>query len=694
MAETPESGRASETTESQEEEAPPAEAEAESDEQTPTPGSLASEIDDEVELGDSDIGKDANKALRSLARSARSFLMYDPGNEAIKIFLKQMHEDFHYFLGRHGAMALAVRPFEMVIAREVVYLERDRERSLAFKLYRDGVRSIIIRPEVEWEEMLALLKILSVRFVGIRSNEDDIVTLLWKAAFQSIDVHAVEGFVPKDEDEEDSPDWEDMNFNYEDMPMGSSGGMQGGRGGQEGQGEQEEQPEQGEPGGRREQSSALVDRSGQAREAIQDKTQAGPAEAGQPQGKRRKTDAVTAHALRHASNVPPHFDLPAPVFLFKGEPTYLELTEEHLADLQQEIGSTYLPDHCLELIDEFVEIVIDPVDRCKLDEILPLLSEIKDFLLSEGQLENLLLMIGLVSRLIEALGDEARPAQVLLDSMIDKTAMIRYIKTLPRDAMKVPPQIIELLQSVHGDHLPLLFDVHEGLGDSSHGRRIIRMLLEQQARDMPDQVVAHLHERTGEIGADLLRVLGNIHLKTAWQVIDTIAETADAALKNECMYILEKSSYNNTVRGLTFRFLGDNDEDFRIRSIQVLLTHNDRRDFPMLRRHADKAASSRGLSEREATALGEGMAQLDKSGALKAFSKWSAVKGFRKLRLTGAGNHDLQWAAASGLALLDDPKADKLLHALVKIEDPSIRRHSLKMRMARFNRLKEDGDQS
>jgi len=637
---------------------------------------LSPDVEDEVELGDSDIGKDANKALRSLARTARSFLMYDPGNEAIKIFLRQMHEDFQTFFRRHGQLALAVRPFEMVVAREVVYLERDRERSLAFKLYRDGVRNIVIRPDVDWEEMLGLLKILSVRFVGIRSDEDDIVTLLWKAAFQAIDVHAVEGFVPKDEDEEDEPQWDDMNFDYSEMPAGNSGGFGG---------SDEEDGEPHEGGGGGQAGGALVDRTGGAAEALQQDAAKGTGH--KVQGKGRKTDVVTAHALRYSSNAPPHFDLPAPTYLFRGQPSYMELTHEHVAELHQEIGSTYLPDHCLELVDELIDLVVDPVDRCELSEILPILTEIRDFLLSEGQLENLLLMIGLVSRLIEDMDpDEAKPAQHLLDSMIDRTAMIRLIKSLPKDSMTVPETLTELLDSIAGDHLPILLDVQGGLVGSSHGRRIMRLLLEERATDAPDRLMARIVEIQGDLAADLLRVLGTIRIEYAWQVIDQIADTADPQLKNECLHILEKSAYNNTVRGLTFRFLGDPTEDVRIRAIQVLLAHNDRRDFPMLRRHADNAAARRGLSKAEAAALGEGLARLDTRAALEAFTAWSRTKGLRKL--TGTGRLDLQWAAASGLALIDDPKADKLLHALVKIEDEQIRRHSLKMRMARFNRLK------
>ncbi len=159
-------------------------------------------------LDGSDHATDTNGALRSLARAARSFLIYDPHNEAIRAFLRDYQAHMRRALA-HGAMELEVRPFELVLAtdmgQETVYVQRDRERSLAFRLYRDGVRRLIVQHDAEWTELLRLLEILSIRYTGVRQHEDDIVTLLWKAGFQHIEVVAVEGFVlagGNDEDEE------------------------------------------------------------------------------------------------------------------------------------------------------------------------------------------------------------------------------------------------------------------------------------------------------------------------------------------------------------------------------------------------------------------------------------------------------------------------------------------------------------
>jgi hypothetical protein len=167
---------------------------------SPAPTTLAPELAEEAQLGGTPAGRAANAALRAISRTARSVL-YDPSNDAIRAHIEDLRARMAEALQVAGTLALEVRPFELVLGGEVVYLERDRERSLAFRMYRDGVRRLTIHPEIEWDEILRLLEVLSVRYTSIRQNEDDIVTLLWKAGFQHAELDAVEGFVPEEEDE-------------------------------------------------------------------------------------------------------------------------------------------------------------------------------------------------------------------------------------------------------------------------------------------------------------------------------------------------------------------------------------------------------------------------------------------------------------------------------------------------------------
>ena len=161
---------------------------------------------DGTQLGTTAAAQAANATLLALSRAGRSFLLYDAHNEAIRAFLEDYKQSHARFAEAHGSLELTVRPFELVYEGEVVYLERDRERSLAFKMFRDGVRKVTLRKSVTWDELLRLLEILSIRYTGVRQSEDDLVTLLWKAGFKNIDLEAIEGVVPDEEDEEEDDD--------------------------------------------------------------------------------------------------------------------------------------------------------------------------------------------------------------------------------------------------------------------------------------------------------------------------------------------------------------------------------------------------------------------------------------------------------------------------------------------------------
>jgi hypothetical protein len=135
--------------------------------------------------------------LTRLAATARSFLLYDAGNEAINRFLSSLLDSLVSTLQSEGQIALAVHPYELKLEDQTVYLNRDRERSLAFRLHRDGVRGLTFGKGFGAEELTRLLEILSIRYTGVNQREDDMVTLLWKARFEHLDVATVEGIVPE-----------------------------------------------------------------------------------------------------------------------------------------------------------------------------------------------------------------------------------------------------------------------------------------------------------------------------------------------------------------------------------------------------------------------------------------------------------------------------------------------------------------
>lgn len=166
------------------------------------PAIAAAETLEEAAIGGTPAGRAANAALRCFSKAARAFTLYDPQNEAVRRFLSEYRAALHDFLATHGALDLEVRSFELALRGEVVHAEKDREKSLAYRLYRDGVRRLTVQPGAPWEEQLKLLEVISVRFIGVRQQEEDVVTLLTRAAFRFVSFEAASGLVASEREEE------------------------------------------------------------------------------------------------------------------------------------------------------------------------------------------------------------------------------------------------------------------------------------------------------------------------------------------------------------------------------------------------------------------------------------------------------------------------------------------------------------
>ncbi len=168
---------------------------------TPPRGGTPQESEHAAPLATSGPGTVAMQFVSALSKAARSFTLYDPSNSVVRQFLADYQA--RAVAATAGVeLVLDVHPFELLRDGEVVYREEDRERSLAFRLFRDGVRRLTFRSGVPWGELLTFLEILAVRYVGVRQQEEDVITLFRKAEFQGIGFSAVEGFAP----EEDNPE--------------------------------------------------------------------------------------------------------------------------------------------------------------------------------------------------------------------------------------------------------------------------------------------------------------------------------------------------------------------------------------------------------------------------------------------------------------------------------------------------------
>ncbi|MCA9018272.1 MAG: hypothetical protein KDA77_23320, partial [Planctomycetaceae bacterium] len=130
----------------------------------------------------------------TFARVTRTFQLYDANNNAVRDALAALYYELMSYLQHFQEMVLEVELHELKYEWKVVYENDDRENSIAFKLFRDGVRIITLRAGLNWQELAQLLKILGMRYNGVHMFEDDIATLFWKADMKHVEVVAIEGF--------------------------------------------------------------------------------------------------------------------------------------------------------------------------------------------------------------------------------------------------------------------------------------------------------------------------------------------------------------------------------------------------------------------------------------------------------------------------------------------------------------------
>ncbi len=542
------------------------------------------EVAAEARLGGSERARRAGQALLALSRAARSFLLYDPANDAIRRFIEDLRSKMAQALAGADALRFEVRAYELVLDGEVVYVEHDREHSLAFRLYRDGVRRLTISGASDWDELLRLLEVLSIRYTGVRQNEDDIVTLLWKAGFKHIEIEAVEGFTPDEEDGE------------------SAGG------------------------------------SGRV----------------------------------HSIAVPSDWDLPARALGAATEPLWREVAEAQRQALGAEEASHLLSANAARAAKALLERAADPSDPITPAEVVPFLSEVRDFLLAEGQLEQLTMLVRLVQ--IHAAADpEHLPG--LISTFGDRRALIQILHSTPKSVTAPPPELTELLDLIPEERLTRLLDVLAAERGEA-GRRLARQLVERYAHEGPDLLVARLNRVDPPVACDLLRALAGALPERAVDAAIELAAHPDPALAGEALRRLETAAPGPRIARALIRMLASPHDEIRLEVLDLIAERYGAAVFDALVRSTEGRAAA-GISAAETEKIGQTLAKLAPAAALSVFQGWLRPKGLMSRWVESRDRQALEAAAVAGLGCLRAQEAERLLRDFASHASAELKRQCL-----------------
>jgi hypothetical protein len=115
----------------------------------------------------------------TLGKALRAFQLYDENNPVYQRFVQAFIGAFRDLWEELDALHVVVEENRLLVEDQVVYENATRSESLAFLLYKDGLRTLTFRPGIEGEAKTFLAVLNQARLA--RAEGDDLVTLLWEA---------------------------------------------------------------------------------------------------------------------------------------------------------------------------------------------------------------------------------------------------------------------------------------------------------------------------------------------------------------------------------------------------------------------------------------------------------------------------------------------------------------------------------
>ncbi|HPS77995.1 MAG TPA: hypothetical protein PLS53_07570 [Thermoanaerobaculaceae bacterium] len=535
--------------------------------------------------------KAASKAVRALTHAANSFQLYEASNEAVAGFIGDLRQGLDQFLSTYGPLALEIRPWDITFQGQVVFLDRDRERSLAFRLYRDGVRKLHFEPEVTWDEIIDLLGVLAIRAKGIRQHEDDVVTMLWNASFKHIRVEAVEGLVAEDDER-------------------------------------------------------VAEVMTESQAAVAPRT--------------------TIQAM--VFDAPYLFDYPLPPLADRASVAYRPIAPHMIERLRRQDSLDGLAIECAQLVSELLELMADEFDPLHLEDVAPLLREIRGYLLQDGLFRPLVEILKIVASRAPA---DPETREKLLSAVADSEVFRRLLEAVGNEQKFSVDELTDVAGLLPGDQVPAILDFLATHPDGA-GRGAGIRLLEHTARTRPDRICERLLANRDEADLDLLRMLDRANPTEAVNVALDLLASRTPRVQIAAIVILGRAPYGARIGRALVGVLRAPAEDVRRRALDALVAQKERRAYDTLAEQLRTATTGQ-VPLPEAAAIGAAMARLEPERSRKLFGEWVKPPGL--LGRLASVPLWWRWAAVSGLAVLGGPDARELVEWLAGKASGELQQH-------------------
>lgn len=132
------------------------------------------------------------EVLRTFVKAIRATQMYLPNNPIYQRAVDATRGAFKPMWEEIDLIEMTVQETDLVWMGVPVYHNTNKSESLAWLLFKDGIRSLTLRPGVEDAELVPFLEVINKGRTLPADAEDDLLTLLWEYDFQFLQYQFVE----------------------------------------------------------------------------------------------------------------------------------------------------------------------------------------------------------------------------------------------------------------------------------------------------------------------------------------------------------------------------------------------------------------------------------------------------------------------------------------------------------------------
>ena len=144
--------------------------------------------------------EDVGALLRAVDKAVKMLNFYQGKGKNCDLAVGQAVELLASVSAKHGSLPIKITPYEFRMGEDVVWESEEEKKGLPFNLFKDGLRELVLMPNMPRDEFLSLMTIFRGDQMG--QEENNTVTLLWESnpghvRFRAADVF-VEGLTDSD----------------------------------------------------------------------------------------------------------------------------------------------------------------------------------------------------------------------------------------------------------------------------------------------------------------------------------------------------------------------------------------------------------------------------------------------------------------------------------------------------------------